>query len=160
MKKTILIATVVFMAAVGTTKAQSYRTALGLRLGDPTGITLQHYMSGNSALEGILGFGPYWFTLTGLYEYHKPIASAPGLGWFIGFGAHIGSIGHRYYYDGDKYYDNGFLFGLDGILGLDYTFAQAPINLSLDWKPAIELSPFAGFVPGEFGFSVRYTFGR
>jgi hypothetical protein len=26
--------------------------------------------------------------------------------------------------------------GLDGVLGLDYKFKGAPINLSLDWQPS------------------------
>jgi len=49
---------------------------------------------------------------------------------------------------------------MDGILGLEYTFSEAPINLSLDWKPEIELTPYNGFIPGEGGFSVRYVFGH
>ncbi|HUX83704.1 MAG TPA: hypothetical protein VMV20_00615, partial [Chitinophagaceae bacterium] len=135
------------------------QTALGVRLGDPSGITLQGYISSSSALEGILGLGPYWFTLTGLYEYHQHFEETPGLGWYIGGGAHVGSfVIPNYYYHGNDY--NGFIFGMDGILGLEYTFSEAPINLSLDWKPEIELTPYNGFIPGEGGFSVRYVFGH
>lgn len=159
MKKFILMLSIVLIAAVTTVKAQSYQTALGVRLGDPSGITLQHYVSPGSAVEGILGLGSHWFTLTGLYEYHHPFAETAGLGWYIGFGGHIGGFTNTYDYNGHPY-DNGFIFGVDGILGLDYTFATAPINLSLDWKPIINLTPYSGFYAGEFGLSVRYTFGR
>ncbi|HVB02643.1 MAG TPA: hypothetical protein VNE41_02865 [Chitinophagaceae bacterium] len=161
MKKLLLILAVAIFGLSSQTQAQApYQTALGVRLGDPSGITLQQYISGSSAIEGILGLGSYWFTLTGLYEYHQKF-DTPGLGWYIGFGGHIGSFTNNvnYYHDG-IYYTSGFLFGIDGILGLEYTFQEAPINLSLDWKPAIELTPFTGFIPGEFGLSIRYTFGR
>lgn len=161
MKKIIFILVVAACAFAGCANAQApYSTALGLRLGDPNGITLQHYVSGSSAFEGILGLGSYWFTVTGLYEFHQKF-DEPGLGWFIGFGGHIGSFnsGVIYYHDGATYTDN-LIFGADGIIGLEYTFQRAPINLSMDWKPALELTPFDGLIPGEFGLSVRYTFGR
>jgi hypothetical protein len=160
MKKILLVLALVIAGVSVRSYAQApYSTALGVRLGDPDGITLQHYLSGSSAVEGILGIGSYWFTITGLYEFHQQLKSTPGLGWYIGFGAHLGSFTTSEYYH-DKIGYTGFLFGLDGILGLDYTFQHVPLNLSLDWKPAIELSPFNGFIPGEFGLSVRYTFGR
>ncbi|MCL6523135.1 MAG: hypothetical protein K6T34_00610 [Thermoflavifilum sp.] len=140
--------------------AQSYQTALGVRLGDPSGVTLQHYIGGNSALEGILGIGPNWFTLTGLYELHQPFSDPNGLGWYVGGGAHIGGLNGGYDYNNKHYNSGAFILGVDGILGIDYTIPSAPLNLSLDWKPAINLSPFAGFFGGEFGLSVRYTFNR
>jgi len=42
---------------------------------------------------------------------------------------------------------------------MDYKFPNAPINLSLDWKPELDLSPAINFVPGAFAVSIRYTFG-
>lgn len=140
--------------------AQDYQTALGVRLGNPSGVTVQHYIGGNTALEGILGLGPDWFTLTGLYELHQPFNDPQGLGWYVGGGAHIGGLNGGYDYSNKHYNGGAFILGVDGILGLDYTIPGAPLNLSLDWKPMINLTPFAGFFGGEFGLSVRYTFGR
>jgi hypothetical protein len=159
MKKSILILALALTAfSIKSSAQHSYQTALGVRLGDPSGITLQHYISNNSALEGILGIGPNWFTITGLYELHQSFSSPDGLGWYIGFGGDIGALNGTYHYNSHEYGGGGFILGVDGILGLEYTIPQAPINLSLDWKPDINLTPFTGFFGGEFGFSVRYTF--
>jgi hypothetical protein len=36
--------------------------------------------------------------------------------------------------------------GIDGVLGLDYKFNGAPINMSLDWQPSFEFGDYgAGF---------------
>ncbi|MHB1922276.1 MAG: hypothetical protein ACYCOO_08565, partial [Chitinophagaceae bacterium] len=116
-----LIIIMIVGLASSTSQAQSNETALGIRLGDPSGITVQHYFTNSSALEGILGLGEHWFTLTGLYEYHQKFSDAQGLGWYIGFGAHIGSFDNNGYYYNNQPYNNGaFIFGVDGILGLDY----------------------------------------
>ena len=161
MKKIKFLILILTIGIASSAQAQSYKNAIGIRLGDPSGITFQHYFDHSSAFEGILGLGGHWFTLTGLYEYHQKFEGGQGLGWYIGFGAHIGSFDNNGYdYNGYHYNNGGAIFGIDGILGLDYTIPNAPINLSLDWKPAVELSPSSIVFPGEFGLSVRYTFGR
>jgi hypothetical protein len=95
----------------------------------------------------------------GLYEFHYDIEGAPGLKWYIGPGAHLGFYNDRYYdrryYNGDG---SGSYVGLDGVLGLDYKFDQAPINLSLDWQPSFEFGVNRGFIGSWGGLGVRYTF--
>jgi hypothetical protein len=34
---------------------------------------------------------------------------------------------------------NTTFFGAQGVVGLDYKFASIPINISLDWKPELNL---------------------
>lgn len=151
------------------TNAQPYSTGIGLRLGGITsGITVKHFTGSNSALEGILSFGRHSLLLTGLYEKHTAFPKAEGLTWFFGGGAHIGFFERNYgYYEfyyrshGNKikyvdYYDNRTSFGLDFIIGLDYKFKDAPVNLSLDVKPFFDLSPgFYGY--WEPALSIRFT---
>ena len=138
MKKIFMSLVVMVTLATVTVKAQNlssgYNTALGLKLwGDGGGISLKHFVGNNNALEGVGYFWKGGTRLTGLYEFHYNIEGAPGLKWYIGPGAHIG-LYNQYYYD--KYYNDGrtsgSYFGLDGVLGLDYKFNGAPINLSLD----------------------------
>ena len=44
--------------------------------------------------------------------------------------------------------------------GIEYVFDYVPIGLSLDMKPAINISDGAGAFPNNtFGFSARYYFG-
>lgn len=127
--------------------AQSYNTAIGVRLGGLTkGLTVKHFTNSTTAIEGILGLGYKSFHITGLLEKHVPIASAPGLKWFYGAGAHVGffNYGGRYYViKNNKTYvvregDNTTLVGVDVILGLDYKFAGAPFNIGLDVKPFVD----------------------
>src|SRR5436190_15134395 len=138
-------------------KAETYGTALGLRLsGFSSGISLKHFTNPSGAVEGILSFGRHTLLVTGLYESHKPFPNAEGLTWFYGGGAHIGFINsdygyYEFYYHGhkdvhaDDYYSN-FLLGADFIIGLDYKFTGAPVNLSLDVKP------FFDIIPGFYGY--------
>jgi len=150
-------------------KAETYETALGLRLsGFSSGISLKHFTNPTGAVEGILSFGRHSLLVTGLYESHKPFPNAEGLSWFYGGGAHIGFInsdyGYYYFYEHrhkhdvpiDDYYAT-FLLGADFIIGLDYKFTGAPVNLSLDVKPFVDIIPgFYGYWEGAL--SVRFTF--
>jgi len=134
-----------------------YNNAIGGRFGIANGITFKHFMDNNNALDFIVNFkskkNQYsTFRLIGLYEVHLPINNAPGLKWYYGGGAGIGV------YD-DKRNDNSDVsLSLDGVLGLDYKFNGAPINVSLDWKPALELTPDTGFDAEGFGLSLRFAF--
>ncbi len=164
MKKIFMSLVVMVTLATVTVKAQNlssdYNTALGVKVwGDGGGISLKHFVGNNNALEGIGYFWKGGTRLTGLYEFHYNIEGAPGLKWYIGPGAHIG-LYNQYYYD--KYYNDGrtsgSYFGLDGVLGLDYKFNGAPINLSLDWQPSFEFGDNQGFIGSWGGLGIRYTF--
>jgi hypothetical protein len=43
-------------------------------------------------------------------------------------------------------------------LQLDYKFAQIPLNLTLDWKPELNIVSKVGFESSGIGFSARFTF--
>jgi hypothetical protein len=135
-------------------QSTSYKTALGVKVWDGGGISLKHFTGGNNALEFVGFFWNRGFRLTGLYEIHGNIAGAPGLKWYIGPGAHIGFYD---YYKG-PYHIHGTYFGIDGVLGLDYKFKGAPINISLDWQPSFEFGDHVGFVGNWGGLGIRYTF--
>ncbi len=163
MKNTIT--TIVLMIILSTTAAyaqsQSYGTAIGARLGGLTsGLTIKHFISRDAALEGIVSFGSQSFIITGLYEAHNPISGASGLQWLYGVGAHIGFFndgGSYYTFRGNRVYNNRSVVGLDLILGLDYKFKGAPINIGLDVKPIIDFYDGA-IVYFDTGLSIRLTF--
>jgi hypothetical protein len=48
--------------------------------------------------------------------------------------------------------------GLDGILGLEYSFVGIPINISVDWKPAFNFAGHSGFWADGGAISIRYIF--
>jgi len=150
MKKLFLLPLVAVLFSL-TTKAQdapSYKNAIGVRLGSTvpaikSGITYKHFI-GNNALEGILSFGD-GVAICGLYEIHKPLATE-NLQWLIGFGGYVG------------FNNSGSNVGAAGIVGLDYKFSQIPLNITLDWKPELNIISKVGFRGEGVGFSARFTF--
>ena len=154
----LLICFNVLQAQSHSTNSSSYRTALGVKVWDGAGITLKHFFNGNNAGELIGYFWGHGFRLTGLYEIHGDISGASGLKWYVGPGLHVAFYNNGYYHGG-YYYDNGYAaVGIDGVLGLDYKFTHAPINLSLDWQPSFEFGDYSGFYGSWGGLGIRYTF--
>ncbi len=153
MKKTILALSLTLV--LSTTYAQ-YKNAIGGRFGVANGISFKTFGKQNRAFDFILNFqsrNDYsYFRFTGLYEIHQAINNADGLRWYYGFGGDIGSSNYK------PTDTNEVLLGLDGVIGLDYKFNGAPINLALDWKPTLEVSPNTGFVGDGLGLSIRFTF--
>jgi hypothetical protein len=151
-----------------------YKTSIGIRFGYEGGLTLKHFMKEKRAIEGIIsaGWGGWGFRLTGLYEVHKNFPGVEGLDWYFGGGAHIGSYNNAYYgyygYYNGGYYDNkghwhsgGYrsrymTVGIDGIIGLEYQFEDAPFSISLDFKPYVDIIGYSGRF-GDGALSLRYT---
>ena len=150
MKKLLLLLIVAATISLNT-KAQDdngYKNAIGVRLGSSvpaikSGITYKHFI-GNNAIEGILSFGD-GVGICGLYEIHKPL-STENLQWLVGFGGYVGIN------------NSTSNVGAAGIIGLDYKFAQIPLNLTLDWKPELNIVSNVGFDASGIGFSARFTF--
>jgi hypothetical protein len=157
MKKIILLSLLVIATFV-TVKAQDYNTGIGLRAGSFSGLTVKHFINSSHAVEGILSSRWEGIDIAGLYEFHNPAFNAPGLNWYYGVGAHIG------FWDGDHPHwdyddDDHTVVGINGILGLEFTFAQAPINLSLDWMPTFNVTGDDDeFWADGVALSIRYVF--
>ena len=154
----VLLISSVAVAQSRSTNSSSYRTALGVKVWDGAGISLKHFFTGNNAGELIGYFYRNGFRLTGLYEIHGDISGAPGLKWYAGPGVHIGFYDGGYYHRGYYYGDSHTNVGIDGVIGLDYKFRGAPINMSLDWQPAFEFGDGPGFYGSWGGLGIRYTF--
>jgi len=155
--KKIILATSILILTVFATNAQSYDTGIGLRGGPYNGLTIKHFVGEQTAVEGILTTRWGGFNITGLYEMHKIAFDTPGLYWFYGFGGHIG------FWDGDNNpwfndNENYTVFGIDGIIGMEYVFEDIPFTIGLDWKPAINLAGNSNFLADGGALSLRYIF--
>lgn len=146
-------------------QTESGNISLGIRAGDPTGITGKFFIRNNHALEGIISFWPYGPALTGLYEIHAQAFSVEGLHWYYGAGAHIRVYRAAWYkQDLDWYYPSsryagGVGVGVDAILGIAYKIAPIPISVSLDLKPTIEFATRnRSYFDLESAVSIRYHF--
>jgi hypothetical protein len=159
MKKIALLFSMLFVLAIATNlKAQDYKSAIGLRLGYPISASYKFFVSDNAAIEAYAGFRGYTFyryiNFGAMYQVHKPISSVDGLYWYFGGG--VSAL--LYTYDSGFVGDGNFGVGINGVLGLDYKFADAPINLSADWMPTIYLTGYlSGFGGGLGALSARYT---
>ncbi len=136
--------------------AQEYNTGIGLRGGFFSGLTVKHFLDPQNAIEGILSSRWHGFDLAGLYEVHNPVLNVIGLNWYYGAGAHMG------FWDGDDVDwgndDNYTVIGLDGILGIEYSFTEIPVNIGIDWKPALNVFGHSSFWGDGGAISVRYIF--
>lgn len=156
MKKTAAIFLLVTCFGVVHSKAQGYRTALGIRLSSSgpavnNAVSFKYFMNDKTAIEALFSFSDP-VAIGGLLEIHKPIASTEGLRWFYGAGAYIG-------FENNKQSTTRNLMGAQGVVGLDYKFTNLPLNLSLDWKPELNIIDDINFEPAAIGFSIRFTFG-
>jgi hypothetical protein len=146
----LIVVSIGFISSLHAQDAQDYKLGLGVRLSNasPTlnnSVSIKYFMpSGSAALEGLISFGSR-FGIGGLYEIHRPINATPGLKWYYGAGAYVG------FSSGDTY------LGPTGTVGLDYKFPSIPLNLSLDWKPELDIIPKINFIPDAFGLSARFT---
>lgn len=157
--KKILIAVVMAFCFSTISIAQDYNTGIGIRGGPFTGLTLKHFVSERSAFEFLLATRWRGLEITGLYEIHNRAFDAERLRWYYGFGAHAG------FYNGDythnKWGEKGneySVLGLDGILGLEYSFEEIPFNVSIDWKPSFNFYGYSGFWADGVALSIRYIF--
>lgn len=156
MKKTILISFTCLLFSM-LCLSQNYITGIGLRGGYTNGLTIKHFVSTNHAIEGIISTRWKGVEFTGLYEFQKSFMGAERLDWFIGIGGHVG------FWNGDNSYwgtpgKDYTVVGLDGILGLEYSFREVPISIGLDWKPEINLFGYTGFWADGGSLTVRYIF--
>ena len=138
---------------ISTSNAQSYNNAVGLRAAWGVGGTFKHFLSEKVAAEavlnywnrGTLGFRYSRTRIMVLAQVHNDLAEVTeGLQWYVGGGAFVGFWGGNY----SRYYEfKQTKIGLSGVLGLDYTFAELPINISIDWMPSLTLAEGEDFPP-------------
>ena len=126
---------------------EGYKMAVGLRFssGTPTlsnSLSFKYFINEGNAIEGLVSYGNR-FGFGALYEKYQLIGATPAFTWFYGVGGYAG-------FEGGKTW-----LGPTGIVGLDYKFQHAPINISLDWKPELDVSPSINFVPNAFALTAR-----
>jgi len=166
MKKLFLSAFMLLGLAAATQAQDFSKNALGLRLGDNDGfggeISYQRGLSKNNRLEFDLGWRNSKHVdamkLVGLYQWVWDIDK--GFNWYAGVGAGIGSW--RYDYNGVS--ENGSIILAAGDLGIEYNFAEVPLQLSLDFRPEFYLNNSGDnqFREDNFGpdiaLGIRYRF--
>jgi hypothetical protein len=153
MKKIILLLFIISYSA-----SAQYKYAVGIRFDDSEGLTFKNNKAKGASFEAMLsGFGN-GLKGTLLAEWHQKAFTTGQWRWFYGAGGHVGSVNSRF--RKKDFYAGYRQVGLDGILGLEVTFNEVPINLSVDWKPEFNFINYPGLYLGTFGLSARFAIKR
>ncbi|MBM3451947.1 MAG: hypothetical protein FJX84_02265 [Bacteroidetes bacterium] len=129
------------------TFSQSYKTAIGLKGGYPSlgGINIKKILSSSTAAEFSIGGYDSGLAISGLFEIQKPLPEPNGLYWYFGVGPTVGSV------------NKSLLLSAIGVLGIEYTFQDFPLNIALDTGPVIQLIGNKNLFSWGGGLAVRYT---
>ncbi len=142
--------------------AQLYDALAGLRLGVPTSISYKKIITDNKAIEGYLGtkgMDDFRFVnVSGTYQIIQPIdiGGIEELYYYYGVGASI------YFWSFEQEGPNQRVTpGIQGYLGLEYTFEDRPINITFDWTPSLFLSGQLSGLRGRYlAIGIRYVLSR
>src|SRR3989338_6990037 len=99
-----------------------YKTSIGLRAGETSGLTFKHFFTGQDAIDVIAGAWHHGFSLTAMYERSANAFGVAGLIWYYGGGGHASlatTQGYYYHRDGNRraeFYRQGSVgLGVDGV---------------------------------------------
>lgn len=147
MKKTIILFVLV-LAAVGL-QAQSYITAGGIRLGTDWGLTVQQRLLNKWTAEGIVqsSFFRNEVLLTGMVQRHFRIINRH-------FNVYTGGGLHKGWNITPSENDFKHPVGITLVGGVELNVGR--INLSYDFKPAVNLSGGEQVFYAQSGLSIRY----
>ncbi len=153
MKRTILT-TSALLLTIASLWAQSYNTAVGMRLGTDWGLTARQRVYENISAELLIqsSLQREETMLTLLALQHNPLLSRR-LNFFFGGGFHVGWLTP----EADAL-DPGDPAGIDLLAGIEVTLGG--LNLSYDFKPAINLGGGEKTFYSQTGISMRYVFWK
>lgn len=147
---------------------QEYRYSAGFRAGYTSGLTFQAYLDENNAFQGMLSWRDSGMQFTGLFEHYKPVFTKKSNHFFLyyGGGGHIGyTRWYKKYYGDDNYYTYyetvaSPVFGVDGIIGLEFRTYKVPLSFGVDYKPFMEVFGETVFQMNfyDFAFTMKYNF--
>lgn len=154
--KNLILSTIVIMAMSLQVNAQKkqrldlpYKTAIGVRF-QPIGLSLKFNSSYSVRTFELVGYFKDGFTAAGYYYWNITLDKNHTMRAYIGGGGQAGF----------KNQDNGgdAVFGVAGIVGLDYKFKKLPINISADWQPSYQVGDNEEFQGGWGGLAARFAF--
>jgi hypothetical protein len=128
--------------------AQSYHTALGLRLGTDVGFTIQQRVGNSQTIEGIIQTGLFRRTgqFAALYQQHNSLISK-GFNFYYGVGPQIG------WYEIRETRETSTTGGMALIVGAEMSLGK--LILSYDIKPNVNVFGGAPFINVDSAISVR-----
>ena len=154
MKLRILLSALVVLPSL--IFAQSYNTALGMRLGTDYGVSVKQRIAKKTSLEAIIqsSLQREEAQVTLLGEQHLPLISRR-FNVYAGGGLHKGWVTREGTESNPVYKDP---FGLSLIAGIEFTLGR--LNVSYDFKPAVNLTGGRHTIYSQTGVSLRYVVAK
>ena len=152
MKTTIKIVSAFVLTFCFFSATAQYNSAAGIRFEDDWFLgTYKMNMNDRMSVEGFGGFDSNRFIslykIGAAFQLNTEIPDVESLRWFYGAGAAL--------IFGDASGVHGF-----GTGGLDYTFAEIPLNLSFELMPGIYFGDYDNEFEIDFALSARYVLGQ
>ena len=153
MKKVLALLLIVGLG-VTTVNAQDYKSAIGIKAGGGSlgtaGINFKTFTSSSTAMDLTLSFGSYgsgvsYYSFTALYELHQNAFDVDALNWYYGGGANVNYIDYKFtstiVIQGNTITNtisgSNIGFGVLGVLGIEYTIPDIPVNIAIDIEPGL-----------------------
>jgi hypothetical protein len=154
MKRSLkIVATlVIIFSSICNLSAQEYKSSVGIRLGTSINASYKIFIEENQAIEAIAGIsrvgGNSLGTIGGLYQVQSQLTNkVNNLDWYIGAGG--------FYRFANENINSNLL--ISTVIGLEYTFETAPINLFIDILPYYNVLDKVEF-DADASLGVRYIF--
>ncbi|NNE28732.1 MAG: hypothetical protein HKN16_03810 [Saprospiraceae bacterium] len=148
--KSLILFVALMLAIPFSSTAQSYTTAVGVRLGTGIGLSVQQVVFPQWTLEGVLQkrAGEYSTHYALLAEHHRKLIGKR-LNFYLGAGIQGGILEGRF----EEPVENP--IGIAGVGGLEFTLKR--FNISVDFMPELNVRGGAQTFRSTTGVSVRYV---
>ena len=165
MKRFLIVALLVI--AVNELFAQGFTQSLGIRAGWVSpGLEYRYYNNDEHSYRGLITVRNRGIQVHAMTEYHRydlfPFSYQ--LVFFYGAGIHVGfeSWDEAVVEENRSFsrVQSSFLAGLNGVVGLEYLFYEAPVKIGFEVKPFFDVFGRYGFdvVLPDIAFTVKYLF--
>ena len=157
----------IFLFALNCAAGQVYTQAVGIRATwHSPGIEYRYYINDMNSLKVLLATRDRGLQLHGFAEFYQYdlFLFSQQLIFFYGFGAHLGfeSWDEERYRQNQTWYDTktSMFTGIDGLIGLEYVFYEAPLIAGIEVKPYFDLFGRKKFDVQllDFALTLKYLF--
>ncbi|PZR29968.1 MAG: hypothetical protein DI535_00240 [Citrobacter freundii] len=149
LKTTVIGFLLLFAGVSSIAQYNGGESALGLRLGGAAGITYKKFFNKSFAFEGVFANNfeseHTGLQLSGTLQKHVPLAGYK-------FSALIGA-GAAYHFKRES-------LGFTPVIGFDWRILKSPINIQVDWSPALYFGADDKVSLINTAFSLRYVLNR
>jgi hypothetical protein len=150
MIKKVILTITLLVIFTGSLNAQPSGFGIGVILGEPTGLSAKYWISPYCAIDGALAWSldkksRVQIHSDYLWHNYRIISVIKGkLPIYYGLGARL-------------VFESNNIFGVRGVVGMDYIFDGTPLDIFLELVPILDLAPEVR-MDFNAGIGIRYYF--